>query len=75
MDPGQSRETKGGKPLTRPNWTWILVFLFVLSMLSYPIYEDLIGGWPLNFVLTVAVCVVYAILYAFYIQDRLNRED
>ena len=37
-------------------------------MLSYPIYEDLIGGWPLNFLL-------YAILYAFYIQDRLHRED
>ena len=72
---GMNPPRKGGEPLIQPNWTWILLFLFVLSMLSYPIHEGLVGGWPLNFVLIVAVCAIYAILYAFYIQDRLNRED
>ena len=66
---GMSPLRKVGEPLTQPDWTWILLFLFVLSMRSYPIHEELLGGWPLNFVL------IYAILYAFYLQDRLNRED
>ena len=54
-----------GEPLTQANWTCILLYLFVLAMLSYPIHEGLIGGWPLNFLLIGLVCVIYAILYAF----------
>jgi hypothetical protein len=56
-------------------WTVILILLFISSMLCYPTYTGTVKGWPVNFLLTVGICLIYAILYGFYIQDRLNRED
>ncbi len=56
-------------------WSWVLIALFILSMLSYPTYEGDIHGWPINFVLSVGICLLYLIIYTFYIKDRLNRED
>jgi len=56
-------------------WSCILIALFILSMLSYPTYEGDIHGWPINFVLSVGICLLYLIIYTFYIKDRLNRED
>jgi hypothetical protein len=44
-------------------------------MLSYPTYVGNIHGWPVNFLLSVGTCVLYLIIYGFFIKDKLKRED
>ena len=61
--------------LVRHNWTITLVLLFVASMLTYPRYEGLLAGWPLNFLFGVGICVVYLLLYAFFIRHKLDGEE
>lgn len=56
-------------------WSWILIVLFALSMLSYPTFVGDIHGWPVNFLLSVGICVLYLIIYGFFIKDKLKRED
>ena len=56
-------------------WTITLVLLFVASMLTYPRYEGLLAGWPLNFLFGVGICVVYLLLYAFFIRHKLDGEE
>ncbi len=56
-------------------WNWILLVLFFFSISSYPIYELNIGGWPINFLFAVGVCVLQIIIYCLFIKDRLDRED
>ncbi len=61
--------------LVRHNWTITLILLFVASMLTYPRYEGLLAGWPLNFLLGVGICVIYLLLYAFFIRHKLDGEE
>ena len=52
-------------------WSWILI----VSMLSYPTYVGDIHGWPVNSLLSVGICVLYLIIYGFFIKDKLKQED
>lgn len=56
-------------------WSLILIVLFALSMFSYPTYVGDIHGWPVNFLGSVGICVLYLIIYGFFIKDKLKRED
>jgi hypothetical protein len=57
------------------NWIVTLILLFVASMLTYPRYGGLLAGWSVNFVLTAGVCVLYLLIYAFFIDRKLDKEE
>ena len=56
-------------------WLVSCVILFVLSMFSYPMWQGFILGWPVNFVITLALSIVYCVFFALMIRERLNRKE
>lgn len=51
-------------------WAVIIAILFIISVAAYPGYKGFIGGWPISWVFSTIVGIIYLIVFGIFMWEK-----
>lgn len=55
-------------------WFIVITVMFILGILSYPVYRGSIGPWPITYIITFVVGIIYMIVFGIFMWEVIMKD-
>ena len=55
-------------------WLAVIIIMFIIAIFSHPVYDGVVGPWPVNYLLTIGVGILYLVIFGIFMWDTIMND-